>query len=232
MALEKAQTSHATPADSQLPSGTLAWFSFGGVVGAAVVGGWIFVWTDPQLHLDPDGFAVFAPIYIAAQAVERLLEPIASRYMTAAQEKSACKSAREDKLKAQHALTAARAAGRDASVPLNELTAAAEGERMAERALQKKREQRKLIFFLVASVVSCVLAGVLGLGLYEAMSTEPLEEYLGAIDVALTGLVIGAGTKPLHDLIARLEKSKENADPADKPTAQVTGAITGPPVGP
>ena len=27
-----------------------------------------------------------------------------------------------------------------------------------------------------------------------------------SIDVVLTGLVIGAGTKPLHDLIARLER--------------------------
>jgi hypothetical protein len=50
------------------------------------------------------------------------------------------------------------------------------------------------------------------------MSTTELEEYLGGIDVALTGLVIGAGTKPLHDLITRIEKAKENADTSDKPT--------------
>ena len=35
-------------------------------------------------------------------------------------------------------------------------------------------------------------------------------------DLLVTGLVVGAGTKPLHDLVSRLEKSKEKAqDPAE-----------------
>ena len=52
-----------------------------------------------------------------------------------------------------------------------------------------------------------------GWGLIGGRST-----WLGAIDLVLPGLVIGGGTKPLHDLITRLEKAKDNADPATKPT--------------
>jgi hypothetical protein len=28
------------------------------------------------------------------------------------------------------------------------------------------------------------------------------------MDIAVTGLAVGAGTKPLHDLISKIEKSK------------------------
>ena len=108
------------------------------------------------------------------------------------------------------------------------LDQAAATERGALRKLRKARAQRKPVWFLVATVVSCLLAGVLGLGILQAMATKPLKEYLGAIDVGLTGVVIGAGTKPLHDLVLRLQKAKENADAATKPTGQLPGT-SGPP---
>jgi hypothetical protein len=35
-------------------------------------------------------------------------------------------------------------------------------------------------------------------------------------DILLTGLAIGGGSKPLHDLISRIEKAKNNAsDPPE-----------------
>jgi hypothetical protein len=53
-------------AEAQLPSKTLVFATFITVLAAAVVGAFIFIGTDPQLHLDPQGFAVFAPLYVAA----------------------------------------------------------------------------------------------------------------------------------------------------------------------
>jgi hypothetical protein len=165
----------------------------------------IFELTDPNLHLELKSFTVFAPIYAAAQAIERLLEPIAARYKPTDEQKDALKAATEQKL--------------TASTPQERSQAAAE-EQAASNALRKRRSERALIYFAVASCISLVLSGVLGLGILQAMAkdNEHLKEYLGAIDVALTGLVIGAGTKPLHDLITRLEKSKDSSDPAVKPT--------------
>lgn len=210
------------------PSQTLVWLVFLGAIVSAVVGGFIFLSSDPNLHLDPEGIAIFAPIYVAAAAIERILEPIASRYNTTEKQKEDVKAAREKKLGTEQRAKTLQASGQ--SIPQGDLDEATGEESKANARLEKKRTERKLIFFLIASVASCLLAGFLGLGLLEAMSTQQLKGYLGAIDVAITGLVIGAGTKPLHDLIARLEKSKENADPADKPTTQV--AATSPVVPP
>jgi hypothetical protein len=221
-------------AEADLPSERWVWGTFAGAIIAAGIGAVIFIASDPNLHLDPEGFAVFAPIYVAAQAIERLLEPIAGRYNTTEDEKKTVKEKREKKILAEQAVAAMTSAaalgvGQPAIAQAEDLTTASAEEEAATQALEKKRGERKLLFFFLASALSCVLAGVLGLGLYEAMSTQKLEVYLGAIDVAVTGLVIGAGTKPLHDLIARLEKSKENADPSDKPTSQLPTTTAGTP---
>jgi hypothetical protein len=189
--------------DAALPDVGLVWLTFGVVVLFSVVSAVIYVLTDPNLHLDLENFAVFAPVYAAAQALERLLEPIASRFKPSAKQKDVLKAAKEQTL---------RATDQDQQV------AAAAAQQAASDALRKRRSERALIYFAVASCFALVLTGVLGLGILQAMATEQMEEYLRALDVVLTGLVIGAGTKPLHDLVTRLEKSKENADSSTEPT--------------
>jgi hypothetical protein len=191
------------PPDAALPSARVVWDTFGLVVLFSVGSAFLFVWTDPDLHLDLENFAVFAPIYAAAQAIERLLEPIAARYRPSTELKVTLKTAQERKLTARND---------------EALQTAAQAEQVASDALRKRRSERALLYFALASFFSLALTGALGLGILEAMASEPLKEYLGAIDVALTGLVIAAGTKPLHDLITRLEKAKENADSSAQPT--------------
>jgi hypothetical protein len=63
-------------------------------VAVASVGAWlIYTKTDPDpLILDVDGFSVFAPLYIAAQAIERFLEPFAARVAVTTGEKSRARS--------------------------------------------------------------------------------------------------------------------------------------------
>jgi hypothetical protein len=179
------------------------WVTFGVVVFFSAVSAALYVLTDPDLHLDLENFAVFAPIYAAAQAIERLLEPIAARYKPSAEQKEAVKAAKEQKLTATNEA---------------ELQTAAQAEQVASDALRKRRSERALLYFALASSLSLILTGGLGLGLLNAMATDAPEEYLRAIDVVLTGLVIAAGTKPLHDLVTRLEKAKENSDSSAQPT--------------
>jgi hypothetical protein len=196
------------------PNALVAWMSLVVALAAAVSGAAIFLLTDPDLHLNVDSFAVLAPVYFAAQAIERLLEPLASFINPTAPLKETVRQAREEKLRCQQEMLAA---GARRHTLMERMQSAVHHEQEALRSLGSARANRKLVWFMVATVVSCLLAGVLGLGVLQAMADRRLEPYLGAVDVALTGLAIGAGTKPLHDLIEHLQKSKENADPATRP---------------
>lgn len=201
--------------DAALPDAGVVWRTFGIVILFSAASAVIYVVSDPDLHLDLENFAVFAPIYAAAQAIERLLEPIAARFKPSVEQKEALKTAKEQKLTA---------------VTDEQQQTAQAAEQAASDALSKRRSERALLYFAIASCFSLILTGVLGLGILQAMATEPMEEYLRAIDVVLTGLVIAAGTKPLHDLVSRLEKSKENSDPSTQPTTPATA--TPPPPAP
>lgn len=179
------------------------------VVVAGVVAWLIYTKSDPApLVVNADAFTVFAPFYIAAQAIERALEPFAARWKNTTAEKVGLKRA-----KAKKALLEDPPAGTPA--PTLEAMEAVETEiETAELALAKARAERAIPLWAAASAIGLLVCSSLGLGLIAAVSaTPPAGEFVRTVDVLLTGLAIGAGTKPLHDLIARIEKAKENADP-------------------
>jgi hypothetical protein len=183
------------------------------VVAAAALGWLIYTKTDPQqLVVDASGFSVFAPLYIVAQAIERFLEPLASRWNSTTDKKLELKSARSHRARLE-----ALPAG-DPNAGLANLEAADQAIVAAELALAKAKAQRAIPLWAAASALGLVVCSLLGLGLIEATATtRPESEYIRTLDVLLTGLAVGAGTKPLHDLISRIEKAKDSADPATKP---------------
>lgn len=160
---------------------------------SGVIAWLIYTKSDPApLVVDVEAFSVFAPLYIAAQAIERFLEPFAARWSTTTTEKLTLKRARTMKD-----------------------VAAVEA---AELALAKAKAKRAIPLWAAASSLGLLVCSMLGLGLIAAVSaTPPSGEFVRTVDVLITGLTVGAGTKPLHDLISRLEKSSDNADPATKP---------------
>jgi hypothetical protein len=197
------------------PSKRLAWATFVFTILAGGVAAGLFELTEPDVPLDVDSFAVFAPVFFAAQAIERLLQPLAAVLLPTRELKEDLKRAREAKL---------------AASPAKRPTLADEEWRTA-RKLRKRRSDRELIFFMIATGTSCVLAGLFGLGILDAMgpAEDELTGFVAALDVAMTGIVIGAGTKPLHDLIERVQKAKENADATTKPTQMLPGTPGAPP---
>jgi hypothetical protein len=70
------------------------------------------------------------------------------------------------------------------------------------------KADRAAILGGLATVAGVGLSLALGLRFLEAVAVDAPPRWL---DVFVTGLIIGAGTKPLHDLISRLEKKKEQA---------------------
>ena len=186
----------------------IAW-SYISVAVAGVAAWLIYTKSDPApLVVNADAFTVFAPFYIAAQAIERALEPFAARWKNTTAEKLELK-----RTKAEKALVENPPGGTPA--PTLEAVEEAEAEiETAELALAKAKACRAIPLWAAASIISLLVCSALGLGLISAVSsTPPSGEFVGTIDVLLTGLAVGAGTKPLHDLISRIEKAKENADP-------------------
>jgi hypothetical protein len=183
-------------------------------VALAVVGAWlIYTKTDPgPLVIDADAFTVFAPFYIAAQAIERVLEPLAARWKNTTEEKVELKSAKTSKAMLESF------SGQGVIPSAEQVEAAQADVEAAELALSKAKAERAIPLWALASIFGLLICSALGLGLISAISTEPpTGEFVRTVDILITGLAIGAGTKPLHDLISRLEKSKEKADPTTAP---------------
>jgi hypothetical protein len=169
------------------------------VLGAALG---ISLWyiRDPAPFVPGAGFSVFAPLYILAQSIERLLEPFAT-YMGSAKADGKVRRKPDAKKKVYEALVAGDAG------------AAATWQRIVDRI----RRNTAVITWATASFIGMAVCGALGILFLEAIGFEGTP---GAVDVVISGLAVGSGTKPLHDLISSIQKAKEEReDPPEKQAA-------------
>jgi hypothetical protein len=60
--------------------------------------------------------------------------------------------------------------------------------------------------------VAVLFAGFLKVLLLYAITAPGATPPPAWIDLLVTGLVVGAGTKPVHDLVTRIERAKESAE--------------------
>jgi hypothetical protein len=134
------------------------------------------------------GFTSFAVIYVVAQAIERFLQPMSEW---------AGQATKVENAETNLTLTRATSAG---------------NEKEAEKKLASRKFERATFFWAAASCLALLVCSVLGLGLLQTVvefSNKNVPGWFEAFDVVITGLAVGAGTKPLHDLISLIQKSKE-----------------------
>ena len=175
------------------------------LVGGVLIGGIVTEVVDPRPFTPAEGIGIFAVFYIAAQALERVFELIRMLFPAATAVSDVKKSDVRSKAKRDlAAATNALANGQD-DVAAQKLQAAADGDAKEE----KLEKNTSLVAWGLNSFFAAVLAGWLGLYLLAAVGVDDVNRW---IDIAVTSLVIGGGTKPLHDLIKNLEKSKEGKD--------------------
>jgi hypothetical protein len=166
----------------------------------AVVVGWLAVL---GLHgLQPANFpmplkvsgdvATFALFYVAAQAIERAIEPFSNLIL------------RTDTVKKQLDSFVATALASGSQT---------DGENAAKKQdeLNKKRGERALALWAVATILGILLSGFTGLYFVNAILSKD-SDFSRPLDVLITGLVIGGGSKPLHDLITNVQKTKEQRE--------------------
>jgi len=102
-------------------------------------------------------------------------------------------------LTAGQAMDIAHAAAVDSQ--LSEATVAPMVQTAADK-LAQLRADRTVFFWALASICGLVISGSFGFLLLQAISSKHVNQCL---DLIVTGLVIGAGTKPLHDLITGIQ---------------------------
>lgn len=151
------------------PNAQLVWRIVAiGLLGAAGVLSWYFGFhvKRPALKIVTETFVIFAGLYVAAQATERLIELFVAPW-----------------------------------VPGN---------------TPQERANKAIFTGAVATVAGVILSGTIGLYLIHAISQQRFgsggDDVARTFDILVTGLAIGGGTKPLHDLIKRIEKAKEKAE--------------------
>lgn len=169
------------------------------ILGAAVG---IALWhgLDPDPFVPGAGISIFAPLYILAQSIERVLEPFATYFGAATVEGKRTRkpSAKEE---VYHAVIAGN------------VDLAATWQRIVDRI----RRNTTVLTWAVASFIGMALCGALGIFFLRTIGFEGTPE---EVDIVISGLAVGSGTKPLHDLISYVQKSKEEReDPPEREAA-------------
>lgn len=178
-----------------------------------------------------EGLTIFAVFFVTASAIERLIEPLTLFY---GQDKKADLDAKtataKDAVEAAYVAQAAHLGSGEAA-----RTAAKtkfDGAKIiAQKALDdaaaakgganKITGNRAVVVWAAASAIGILGASILKLYLLKqvgiASPPRPMELFA-------TGLIIGAGTKPMHDLVKLIEKRKEGATNASE--GRGTGSTT------
>ncbi len=172
------------------------------VAGYVLVGGgaWFAKWVnevgDPAAPQVPEGLTVLVLVLLLAQVIERLLEPAVRWIVPSAPEQE----------RNQAAVDAMNA-------PTNAATRQAAAE--AQRALDTQRSNVAVAVWAVATVLGMLLVAVTGAYMLRALGVEGVADKPW-LDVWVTGLAIGAGTKPIHDLISRIDDAKKAVKDPDE----------------
>jgi hypothetical protein len=170
------------------------------IVAVGTVIAWMLhVVVDPDPPVPVDGLSTFAVLYVAAQGIERVLEPLSDRI----QPKAAQSHERNE------TVATAKAMASDLSVNDTDREAALKAAANAKANLERRLAERTLLFWAIATALGTVLAGVLGLELLRSVGIPSAPDWL---EILITGLAVGGGTKPLHDLIKALQAKKNEAE--------------------
>lgn len=163
-------------------------------------------WTKSVTFTPQEGIGTLALFYIIAQTIERLQEPVARLVKgTEAVEEGGATSKQLNKTKATALLERSLAASLNAPADTTKAKAVAN----AKRTVDQVRANTTLLLFGSGSFLAMLAAGVFKSLLLVAVGVSGTPIWL---DIAVTGMAIGGGTKPLHDLISNIEKAKEAKD--------------------
>lgn len=177
------------------PSTSVVAVSMAGVIVAAVVM-WLlyrYVFKPTTIHF-MTGYVPYAGIVFMTAALERFLEPLSHVLLSNDQVKQTAAKSK----------SAAHAAAADPGTNTAEVQKTVNTAADAQAKVDSTRTQRALIFWGIATICGLIISGGFGFFLLQSVAS-PHTQVNTFLDLVVTGLTIGAGTKPLHDLITSVQ---------------------------
>jgi len=156
--------------------------------------------TDPDFSTRPkpaapvEGLTILAVFFVGALAIERLLEPIAGVLLPKAEKEA---KARNTASAASQKVDAATIAGPGADKSIEEARDALQTAATAKAELSDWVWSRTILYWALASSIGIYVSAAMKLYLLRTVGIGDAGRWQ---EVLATGLIIGAGTKPLHDL--------------------------------
>jgi hypothetical protein len=196
------------------------------------------VWrlVKPTDFMPSSNYAVYAGLFVMALAIERILEPFSGLFVPGTKEKKA---------KSNVAMAHAKLAQATAAISPPHATMAIqaqEGAAVAQKEFHRSQAMRAVLMWATAAVLAMLACASLGIFLLRSIETPSAAKGLTAstsvdssnapsstpgpaknpnrlLDLLVTGLVVGAGTKPLHDLISQIQTSSGSSKTRSSTTA-------------
>ncbi len=137
-------------------------------------------------------YVPYAGVVAAAAALERLLEPLSQVLMPSTAAKTTAAKSK----------TTAQADAANMQKTAAEVQPKVEQAASEQADVETLRNNRAVLFWAIASICGLGISGSFGLFTLQSIATGHVNSFL---DLAVTGLTIGAGTKPTHDLITSLQ---------------------------
>jgi|GEM_PF-2684215 len=194
-----------------------------GIAALGAAAGWgLYRYAVKPLDYVPSSkYVPFAGLFVLALAVERLLEPLSGFILPSTARVKAQRDHHVEKAHSGAAGALARAAA-------------------SQQQVDRLRASRAVVLWGLAAAISMVASGCLGFFLLRSLTEQkpspasaaaatspggasvktgfpsPPRDPNRILDLVITGLAVGAGTKPLHDLVSSLQASKDaKADPSE-----------------
>jgi hypothetical protein len=207
--------------------------AFGILAAGTAASYWTWRGLSPADFMPSSNYAVYAGLFVMALAIERVLEPFSGWFAPSTEEKKA-----KATTKAADAAKAKRAPATSGTSP--------EKAQLKAKAAQKEyhlsQAVRAVLMWATGSVLAMFACAALGIFLLRSVETPsatggtstsasaqspnsapasptPGKSPNRPLDLLVTGLVVGAGTKPLHDLISQIQTSSGNSKTGSSGTA-------------
>lgn len=155
-------------------------------------------WIKPAPIHFMTGYVPYAGVVFMTAGLERFLEPLSQVLLPSEPAKQAAASSKSQ----------ARATGADPAKDAAAVASKAAEAANKQAEADQRRTLRTIVFWAIASICGLGISGGFGFFLLQSVSTTPVNSFL---DLAITGLTIGAGTKPLHDLITSVQAKAASA---------------------